>query len=100
MHITELIEKLKAMPEKMEGINSKGELVVLNTHKAAEILKESLRNCDVGTPEEQDTRHSKWCRHYGIDGDMEVACASQDCSLCVLRWSQMPYKEGEAENGE
>ena len=54
------------------------------------------RNCDVGTPDEQDARHSKWCRKYGIDGDMEVACAHQDmsCTLCALRWSQMPYEEG------
>ena len=49
MSITELIEQLKAMPEKMEGFNSEGELVVLNTHKVAEELKKSLRNCDVGT---------------------------------------------------
>ena len=99
MSITELIEQLKALPEKMEGFNSEGELVVLNTHKIAEKLKKSLRNCDVGTADEQDARHSKWCRKYGIDGDMEVACAHQDmsCTLCALRWAQMPYEEGGAE---
>ena len=53
MNITELIELLKAMPEKMEGCNSDGELVVLNTNKLAKELKKSLRNCDVGTAEEQ-----------------------------------------------
>ena len=47
MSIIELIEQLKAMPEKMEGFNSEGELVVLNTHKLAESLKKSLRNCDL-----------------------------------------------------
>ena len=46
MSIIELIEQLKAMPEKMEGFNSEGELVVLNTHNLAESLKKSLRNCD------------------------------------------------------
>ena len=98
MSIIELIEQLKAMPEKMEGFNSEGELVVLNTHKLAESLKKSLRNCDLGTAKEQDSRHSKWCRKYGIDGDMEVACAHQDmsCTLCALRWAQMPYEEGGA----
>ena len=97
MSITELIELLKALPEKMEGFNSEGELAVLNTHKIAEKLKKSLRNCDVGTAEEQDARHSKWCRRYGIDGDMEVACAHKDmsCALCALRWAQMPYEKGE-----
>ena len=56
------------------------------------------RNCDIGTAEEQDAMHSKWCRRYGIDGDMEVACAHQDmsCTLCALRWAQMPYEEGGA----
>lgn len=61
MHITKLIEKLKAMPEKMEGINSKGEMVVFNTHRAAQELKKSLRNCDVGTPIDQVVRHKIWC---------------------------------------
>ena len=58
--------------------------------------KKPLRNCDVGTAEEQDSRHSNWCRKYGIDGDMEVACAHPDmsCTLCALRWGQMPYEEG------
>ena len=46
MRITELIEQLKAMPEKMEGFNSYGELVVLNTAKLAESLEKTLRNCD------------------------------------------------------
>lgn len=57
-------------------------------------LAEPLKNCEVGTPEEQDARHSQWCCHYGIDGTMDVPCAHQDmsCSLCVLRWSQKPYE--------
>ena len=69
-------------------------------HNISECARAALdappRNCDVGTVEEQDARHSKWCRKYGIDGDMEVACAHQDmsCTLCALRWSQMPYEEG------
>lgn len=46
MSITELIELLKAIPEKMEGCNSEGELVVLDTNKLAKELKKSLRNCD------------------------------------------------------
>ena len=53
MRIPELIKKLKAMPEKMEGFNSEGELVVLDTHKLADELKKSLRNCDVGTAAHQ-----------------------------------------------
>lgn len=64
--------------------------------KAKAALAEPIRNCDVGTAEEQYARHSKWCCHYDIDGYMEVACAHPDmnCILCALRWAQMPYDEG------
>ena len=40
MSITEWIEQLKAMPEKIEGFNSEGELVVLNTQKVMERIDE------------------------------------------------------------
>lgn len=65
---------------------------------AESVLSSPPRNCDVGTAEEQNRRFCKWCRKYGIDGDMEVACAHQDmsCTLCALRWEQMPYEEGGA----
>ena len=89
MSITELIEQLKAMPKNMEGFNSEGELVVLNTHKVAEALKKSLRNCDVGTAEEQVERHVKWCNND--------RCVFTCCSVCFAEWSQMPYEAGGAE---
>ena len=90
MSITELIEQLKAMPEKMEGCNSEGEFVVLNTHKLAESLKKDLRNCDVGTEKEQTERFFKFCSPQKCN----------ECKLyteytfyeCVLRWSQMSYE--------
>lgn len=75
---------------------------LLNGVKAAQDMSKATlsappRNCDVGTPDEQDRRFGKWCRKSGIDGDMEVACAHPDmgCTLCALRWAQMPYEEGE-----
>ena len=97
MSIIELIEQLKAMPEKMEGFNSEGELVVLNTHKLAESLKKSLRNCDVGTAEEQYTRVRAFCKRH------KVGLRCVDCPVngvlpknCALIWAQMPYEEGGA----
>lgn len=61
----------------------------------ARALAEPLLNCEVGTAEEQNLRHGEWCRKHGIDGAMEVACASSDmhCHLCFARWEQMPYEE-------
>lgn len=58
-------------------------------------LAEPVLNCEVGTAEEQRMRHYKWCRKHGLDGDNKANCRHSDmsCSLCVLRWAQMPYEE-------
>ena len=94
MIITELIEQLKAMPEKMEGRNSEGELVVINTHKLAESLKKDLRNCDVGTPLEQYKRFDKICSAKVPIKDCPLFEKTSPCCspLCLARWSQMPYE--------
>ena len=93
MSIIKLIEQLKAMPEKMDGRNGEGEFVVLNTHKLADELKKSLRNCDVGTVEEQCNRHDKYC-------NLQTTCKrwlrdndSSMCILCFANWLHNPYKE-------
>ena len=93
MSITELIEQLNAMPERMQGFNSEGELIVLNTHKLAESLEQSLRNCDVGTAEEQYNRFVHCCT------SRKMPCRRSDtfsCTKCYAVWSQMPYEEGGA----
>ena len=89
MIIIELIEQLKAMPEKMEGRNGEGELVVINTHKLAEYLKKSLRNCDVGTAYEQTKRFIKFCKSR----DCARSCLLLKSNNCELAWAQMPYEE-------
>lgn len=63
-------------------------------------LAEPVRNCDVGTVEEQQARHCAWCRKHGIDGDNKVNCAHPDmsCILCTLRWAQMPYVEKDGDS--
>jgi hypothetical protein len=52
-------------------------------------LAEPLRNCDVGTAEEQAERFEAYC-------DSHTNCAY--CPLkgqqCVLAWAQMPYEKG------
>lgn len=95
MSINELIDQLKAMPEKMEGFNSEGEIVVLNTHKVAESLKKSLRNCDVGTAEEQCSRFRRFCYKYENCMECPVWRGCGLSSKCYSRWSQMLYKKGE-----
>lgn len=60
---------------------------------AKAVLDETVRNFEVGTPDEQRLRHYKWCRKHGLDGDGKANCLGRDmsCSRCVLLWSHMPY---------
>lgn len=53
-----------------------------------------LRNCDVGTAEEQSERFNMFC--------LPIKC--RECKLyteekrcgCIFRWEQIPYEEGDA----
>ena len=95
MSITELIEQFMDMPETMEGLKSEGEFVVLDTRKVAEELKKSLRNCDVGTAEEQSSRFDSHCRKHM--GCLTCPLREKDGGVpkhCELAWAQMPYEEG------
>lgn len=58
--------------------------------KAEAALDEPLRNCEVGTAEEQFKRHSKWCATT-----RDFSCADTMCRKCFADWSQMPYEKGE-----
>lgn len=97
MNITELIEKLKAMPEKMEGYNSEEELVVFNTIGAANALERSLRNCDVGTVDEQLDRYGLFCQNKCPVCENRHSChicGERYRMKCMVAWAQMPYAEG------
>ncbi|MBE6395552.1 MAG: hypothetical protein E7046_00930 [Lentisphaerae bacterium] len=55
-------------------------------------LAEPLRNCDVGTVEEQAERYRNFCHNY-------PKCTGCPCvgrveyGKCEFAWSQMPYEE-------
>ena len=60
-----------------------------------------LRNCDVGTPEEQTERFKQLCRKYRRGPGPRANCKGCPISLesqnvgCTFAWSQMPYVEGD-----
>ena len=58
---------------------------LINICKSA--LDEPLRNCEIGTAEEQFKRHSKWCATT-----RDFSCAATMCRKCLADWSQMPYE--------
>lgn len=60
-------------------------------------LAEPLRNCDVGTAEEQSVRFTEFCEkntNRGIVCYETCPCKNGDGwhSKCELYWAQMPYK--------
>jgi hypothetical protein len=55
-------------------------------NKAEAVINEPLKNCDIGTAEEQLKRHSKWCAT-----SKDFSCAPTMCRKCFANWSQMPY---------
>ena len=62
--------------------------------EAKSALAEPLRNCDVGTAEEQGARFRGFCDKHNcercpVGGDEYL-------TNCFSRWAQMPYEEGES----
>ena len=72
---------------------------------AKEALAEPLKNCEVGTVEEQTERFRKFCFAHMKKGGGDFSC-HKNCPAknyiggwgipyCQLKWAQMPYeKEG------
>lgn len=59
-------------------------------------LSRPLRNCDVGTAEEQSARFDAHCRNHM--GCLTCPLRDKDGGVpkhCEFAWSQMPYEEGE-----
>ena len=67
-------------------------------------LSRPLRNCDVGTAEEQ-AKKWYWRYHQGHNchtcplGPRKWS-ETDNATLCFSEWLQMPYKEGDEKNGE
>ena len=70
---------------------------------AREALDEPLRNCDVGTAEEQQRRFVDFCERHSV-----IICGIHRCDQCPLyfdnkgcglTWAQMPYEESEVNYG-
>jgi hypothetical protein len=59
--------------------------------KAEAALAEPLKNCEVGTPEEQYNRFIYCCT------ERKISCRktfNRGCAICYAKWMQMPYEKG------
>lgn len=59
-------------------------------HIVDTILAEPLRNCDVGTAEEQYCRFRECCKKQKMPCLLSY---DYGCDECYSKWSQMPYEE-------
>ena len=65
--------------------------------RAMRAYEGKLRNCDVGTADEQVRRYKLFCEnHSGWDGQKRFGCLNCpliDVDECEFFWAQMPYEE-------
>jgi hypothetical protein len=87
-----LLEELALMGEWGESAR---EQIAENKHA----LAEPLRNCDVGTVDEQEERFHAFCnRHTVVDAQHCNGCPINNIQTeadCVFVWAQMPYGANE-----
>lgn len=63
---------------------------ISSVDKAKAALAEPLRNCDVGTAEEQKARYEAFCKEcQRITRDLPCDFDHE----CIFKWEQMPYNE-------
>ena len=61
--------------------------------------RKPIRNCDVGTVEEQLDRYGLFCQHECPVCENRFSChicGEQYRMKCMAAWAQMPYEEGES----
>ena len=54
------------------------------------------RNCDIGSPKEQNERYGKFCHAHLSPENGCGGCPLNGEPCCELAWAQMPYEEGGA----
>ena len=81
-------------------LNEPNVIAILDTCRDA--LAEQVKNCDVGTAEEQVERWGTFCNRYDDDctGCPCDAAYTGTYTQCFSQWAQMPYKKGGNDGNE
>ena len=95
----EALENSNGLLEELAAIGEWGESAREQIAENNAALAAPLRNCDVGTAEEQEARFESFCMAYEETKEPGLKVCSDNCplvktGLCDLHWAQMPYKEG------
>jgi hypothetical protein len=82
------------------GLSIRGDVACgIIANKAKRALAAPARNCDVGTPDEQEERFDTECKRYDYCTSCPVHAAWGEFKegkpkSCRFIWAQMPYMEG------
>ena len=95
--LREALIKIRNLTEPSEGVT---EIELIINDIAMSALAEPVRNCDVGSVDEQAERMDMFCKSHGHGFDGQKCYACENCKFisvdrCELAWAQMPYKEGD-----
>lgn len=86
--LRQALVKIREAMIRDSGMSPTTELHTVIDRETQEALAEPLRNCDVGTTEEQMERHYIFCSR-----NIKCHPHSNKCMMCYANWSQKPYKE-------
>ena len=95
MHIQDLAEiHIQDLAAALD-IDEPNAIAILDTCRAA--LAEPVKNCEVGTAEEQAKRYAQYCdAHLRDDGSKPCTncpcCGKIPFGKCEFAWAQMPYE--------
>lgn len=96
--ITKLRKALEDSNELLRNLGvilGESDLVTKRIAENNSVLTEPLRNCDVGTAEEQVKRFKEFCNEgYKNCGSCPLYTSGTIEEYCELRWSQLPYEKG------
>ena len=89
--LASIVEYAKSARCHTEDAHVLGFLKQIENH-ARKALALPLRNCDVGTAEEQAKRFKEFCR-FRACSDCPAGKSSEDIIECEFAWARMPYTE-------
>lgn len=97
--LREALEKIVALSVADDYANVCLKNVIADCEEA---LAKPPRNCDIGTPEEQEERFEEFCNRFRHDYCRGCPLPPKffeqnEIGKCRLTWAQMPYVEGAAE---
>lgn len=89
--LREALTRIEKLADDYEQCGTKAGALDTIYELAHAALAEPVKNCDVGTAEEQLKRKRAYCKAQDC---RMCPFYGNDSLVCAFRWAQKPYKEG------